>query len=200
MPTLDPKVDAYIAKSPAFAKPILTHLRGLIHAACPNVVETMKWSAPFFDYQGVLCGMAAFKQHCALNFWKGKLIVKEKDDKSDDAMGQFGRITSIDDLPNKKVMTGYIKQAMKLNEGGVKTPKAPKPEKGKLAVPPDLKAALKKNKKAQATFDNFSPSKQREYVEWITEAKQEATRLQGLAQAIEWIAEGKSRNWKYEKC
>jgi uncharacterized protein YdeI (YjbR/CyaY-like superfamily) len=202
MPTTDPRIDAYIAKSAPFARPILKHLRGLVHAACPDVVETMKWSFPHFDYKGMMCSMAAFKEHCAFGFWKGALILPKSDQPAEEGMGmgQFGRITSIDDLPNKKVLTGYIKQAMKLNDEGVKQPKAPKKEKAPLTVPAYFKAALKKNKNAQAHFDNFSPSKQREYVEWITEAKQEATRDKRLAQAIEWIAEGKARNWKYENC
>jgi uncharacterized protein YdeI (YjbR/CyaY-like superfamily) len=202
MPTLDPRVDAYIAKSAAFAKPILKHIRSLVHAACPDVVETMKWSFPHFDYQGVMCSMAAFKEHCAFGFWKGSLFLPKGNGDGDEGsggMGQFGRITSIDDLPGKKVLTGYIKQAMKLNEAGARVPKAKK-EKPPLTVPDYFRAALKKNKKAQATFDKFSPSHQREYVEWITEAKQDATRQKRLAQAIQWLVEGKSRNWKYEKC
>jgi hypothetical protein len=200
MPTTDPRIDAYIAKSADFAQPILKHIRSLVHAACPDVVETMKWSFPHFEHQGVLCSMAAFKQHCAFGFWKGKLFLPQGDELGDNAMGQFGRITSIDDLPSKKVLLGYIKQAVKLNEEGVKAPKPPKKEKGKLIVPPYFRAALKKSKKAQATFDNFSPSHQREYVEWVTEAKQEATRERRLATAVEWLAEGKSKNWKYENC
>jgi uncharacterized protein YdeI (YjbR/CyaY-like superfamily) len=200
MPKIDPRVDAYIAKAAEFARPILKHLRGLVHVGCPEVVETMKWSFPHFEHQGVLCSMAAFKQHCAFGFWKGKLFLPQEHDGSESAMGQFGRITTIDDLPAKKVLLGYIKQAVKLNEAGVKAPKTAKKEKSTLVVPPYFKAALKKNKKAQTTFDNFSPSHQREYVEWITEAKQEATRQRRLETAIEWLAEGKSRNWKYEKC
>jgi len=148
----------------------------------------------------VLCSMAAFKQHCAFGFWKGKLFLPKGDELDKNAMGQFGRITSIDDLPTKKVLLGYVKQAVKLNEEGVKAPKPPKKEKAKLVVPPYFRAALKKNKKAQSAFVNFSPSHQREYVEWITEAKQEATRQRRLETAIEWLAQGKSRNWKYEKC
>lgn len=200
MPKIDPRVDAYIAKAAEFARPILKHLRGLLHAGCPEVVETMKWSFPHFEHHGVLCSMAAFKQHCAFGFWKGKLFLPKEHDGGENAMGQFGRISSIGDLPAKKVLLGYIKQAVKLNEEGIKAPKAPKKERAALVVPPYFKAALKKNKKAQTTFDNFSPSHQREYVEWITEAKQEATRQRRLETAIQWLAEGKSRNWKYEKC
>jgi len=200
MPTTDPRIDAYIAKSADFAKPILKHIRALVHAGCPSVVETMKWSFPHFEHEGVLCSMAAFKQHCAFGFWKGKLFLPKSEDLGENAMGQFGRIARIDDLPSKKVLLGYIKQAVKLNEEGIKTPKRPKQEKAKLVVPAYFRAALKKNKQAQTTFDNFSPSQQREYVEWITEAKQEATRERRLATALGWLAEGKSKNWKYEKC
>lgn len=199
MPIIDSRIDAYIAKSADFAKPILKHIRSLVHAGCPDVIETMKWSFPHFEHHGVLCSMAAFKQHCAFGFWKGKLFLPEGNDLGENAMGQFGRITSIDDLPSKKVLLGYIKQAVKLNEEGTKAPKPPKKEKGKLVVPAYFRAALKKNKKAQTTFDNLSPSHQREYVEWITEAKHEATRQRRLATALQWLAEGKSKNWKYEK-
>jgi len=193
-------MDAYIAKSGEFAKPILTHLRKLVHTACPDVEEAMKWSAPHFLCKGMLCSMAAFKAHCAFGFWKGSLIFGGDNAAESEAAGQFGRITSVSDLPADKKLIGYIKQAMKLNEDGVKVEK-PKPAKKKeLVVPPDLAAALKKNKIAKETFDNFSPSHKREYVEWITEAKREETRKQRLATAVEWIAEGKSRHWKYARC
>jgi uncharacterized protein YdeI (YjbR/CyaY-like superfamily) len=201
MGTRDARVDAYIAKSAEFARPILEHLREVVHAACPDVVETMKWSRPHFDYKGAFCGMSAFKEHCAFGFWKGSLIVP-KSGGDESAMGQFGRITKVTDLPSKKVLTGYIKQAMKLNDEGVPAPnrmksKAPKPA---LAVPDDLTSALAANHAARATFEKFSPSNRREYVEWITEAKTEATRTRRLETAIEWMAEGKSRNWKYQNC
>lgn len=194
--TRDPRIDAYIAKSADFAKPILTYLREIVHRACPRVEETMKWSAPHFMYEGMLCGMASFKSHCAFGFWKGGLVLDAKG-KTREAMGHFGRITSLEDLPSKKVLSGYIRKAMALNEKGIPSPtrtkRAPKPE---AAVPKDLAAALDKNQKAGATFD-FSPSHRREYVEWITEAKTEATRQRRLETAIGWMAEGKSRNWKY---
>ena len=195
--TRDPRIDAYIAKSADFAKPILTYLREIVHRACPRVEETMKWSAPHFMYEGMLCGMASFKSHCAFGFWKGGLVLDAKG-KTREAMGHFGRITSLEDLPSKKVLSGYIRKAMALNEKGIPSPtrtkRAPKPE---AAVPKDLAAALDKNHKAGATFDDFSPSHRREYVEWITEAKTEATRQRRLETAIGWMAEGKSRNWKY---
>jgi uncharacterized protein YdeI (YjbR/CyaY-like superfamily) len=198
----DPHVDAYIARSADFAPPILEHLRGVVHAACPDVEETLKWSMPHFMYQGMLCGMAAFKQHCTFGFWKGSLIVDGDGDGegAEAAMGQFGRITKLSDLPSRRILSGYVKQAMKLNEQGVKHPtrvkKAPKP----LVVPAVLAAALKKNRKAGAAFQNFNLSHRREYVDWITEAKTPETRQRRLASAIEWLSEGKSRNWKYEKC
>ena len=195
----DPRIDAYIEKSADFAKPILSHLREVVHAAVPDVEETLKWSMPAFMYHGILCGMAAFKQHCAFNLWKGSLIVGSDGDR--EAMGQFGRITKVSDLPAKRVLTGYIRQAAALNEGGVKTPKVRKPGLDRKPVPatapPDLAAALKKNARARATFDGFSPSHKREYIEWVTEAKREETRQRRLGQAIEMLAEGKTRNWKY---
>jgi hypothetical protein len=196
----DPRVDAYIGKSADFAKPILTHLRDVIHSACPDAEETMTWSAPHFEYKGMLGGMAAFKEHCAFGFWKGALVTG--DATKGEAMGGFGRITKVSDLPPKAVLAGFVKKAMKLNEENVPRPKTkvPKPPKAEIPVPDYLAAALKKNRKAQATFDAFSPSHRREYLEWITEAKQEDTRRRRMAQAIEWMSEGKSRNWKYEKC
>jgi uncharacterized protein YdeI (YjbR/CyaY-like superfamily) len=198
----DPRIDAYIAKSADFAQPILVHLRELVHAACPDVEETMKWSFPHFMYKGMLCGMSAFKQHVAFGFWKGKLIVDDAGNSVEDAMGQFGRITRIADLPPKKTLTAYVKKAMALNDAGIKSPtrvKSAKP-KPEATVPDDLAAALKKNAKARKTFEAFSPSARREYIEWITEAKRETTRVQRLATTLEWLAEGKQHNWKYMDC
>jgi uncharacterized protein YdeI (YjbR/CyaY-like superfamily) len=197
MGTRDPRVDVYIAKQADFARPILTHLREVVHAACPDVEETMKWSSPFFMYHGTMCQMAAFKEHCAFGFWKGALVVGRSSGDDDRAAGQFGRITSVKDLPPKTELTRYIKKAMQLNEEGVAVPKT-KTARPQLPVPPELTAALAKNKKARARFDAFPPSHQREYSEWIGEAKREATRASRVEQAIEWIAEGKSRNWKYQ--
>lgn len=189
----DPRVDAYIAKSADFAKPILTHLRKLVHEGCPDVVETVKWGMPAFEYSGFLGGMAAFKAHCAFNLWKGSLLGA----KNEDAMGQFGRITAVSDLPKDSVLVGYVREAARMNAEGVKVPKRPKEPKKPLATPPDLASALKKNAKARATFEGFSPSHKREYVEWITEAKTEETRKKRLGTAIEWMAQGKPRMWKY---
>jgi len=199
----DPRIDAYISNAPEFARPILVHLREVVHAACPGVEETMKWSMPSFVYAGgILCGMAAFKQHATFGFWKGRLIVPGDGGSNESAMGQFGRITKVSELPSKKVLAGYVKQAMKLNEEGVKDPARTRPDKSKPApaTPNVLLAALKKNNQAKATFDAFSPSCKREYIDWINEAKREETRQRRVAQAVEWIAEGKQRNWKYQAC
>lgn len=202
MSTTDKRIDAYIEKSAGFAKPILMHLRKLVHKACPDVDETIKWGMPYFDYRGsALCNMAAFKEHCAFGFWKAKLMkdpekIFNKDGKN--AMGQFDRITSVKDLPADNIMTAYIKEAATLNEAGIKVPK-PKTAPKELVIPEALTAALKKNKKANTTFEKFPPSHKREYAEWIAEAKTEATRNKRIDISIEWIAEGKGRNWKYEK-
>ena len=199
MGTRDPRFDAYIAAAPPFAQPILSHLREVVHAACPEVREEMKWSSPHFTWRGMLAHMAAFKQHCAFGFWKGALVIGE-DERAGDAMGQFGRITSLDDLPPDEVLAGYVRRAMELNEAGVKAPprpvKHPKPD---LPVPDDLSGALAANDDARAAFDGFSPSQRREYLEWITEAKTEATRGKRLRQAVEWMSEGKTRHWKYQR-
>jgi uncharacterized protein YdeI (YjbR/CyaY-like superfamily) len=167
MGTRDARVDDYLAKSADFARPILTHLRDLVHAACPDVEETMKWSFPHFMYKGMLCSMASFKEHCAFGFWKSSLIVEKGGAAVEKAMGQFGRITQLSDLPSNKILSGYIKDAMKLNEAGVKAPSPMKPKtpKAELVVPDDLASALQANQKAKATFENFSPSQKREYVE-----------------------------------
>jgi uncharacterized protein YdeI (YjbR/CyaY-like superfamily) len=197
MPTLDPRIDAYIEKSAPFARPILQHIRAVVHAACPDVVETMKWSMPHFEYHGVLCNMAAFKAHCAMGFWKGALLFGDANEK--DAMGHMGRITSVEDLPSKKELTAIVKKAAKLNEEGVKVEKPKRAPKQELETPDELVQALKENRKARETFEQFSPSHRREYVEWIAEAKSDATRARRIEQAIEWMNEGKSRNWKYER-
>jgi len=201
MGTRDKRIDAYIAKSAEFARPILTYLRDIVHEGCPEVQETIKWGFPNFDYKGIMCGLAAFKEHCAFGFWKGSLIFDPKENKNMDAMGQFGRITSFRDLPSKKTLIGYVKKARQLNDDGVKVPrKITPPEKKKdLEVPDYFTAALKKNKKALATFEGFPYSKKKDYVEWVTEAKTDETREKRLKTSVEWMAEGKGRNWKYEK-
>jgi len=204
MATKDPRIDAYIAKSADFAKPILTHIRELVHQGCPEVEETIKWNMPFFMYKGMFCHMAAFKTHCSLGFWKSKLVMGKNcppNDGDKDGMGQFGRISSLKDLPADKKMVAYIKEAKRLNDEGIQKPSKPKPTRPReLEIPTELVAAFKKNKKAMATFEEFSHSHKKEYVEWITEAKRDETRKQRLAMAIAWMAEGKARNWKYERC
>lgn len=199
MPTTDKRVDAYIAKSQDFAKPILMHIRKLVHAACPDVEETMKWSFPHFDYKGMMCSMASFKHHCAFGFWKESLM-KEAAFPEKTAMGSFGRITSLKDLPGDATMKKLIKEAVRLNDQDVKVQKKPSTQKKELVVPDILVKALARNKKAAATFENFPPGCKREYIEWVTEAKTDATRDKRLATTIEWLTQGKRRNWKYEKC
>jgi uncharacterized protein YdeI (YjbR/CyaY-like superfamily) len=195
-----PAVDAYIAKSAPFARPILTHIRKLMHKACPQIEETIKWSVPHFEYKGVIAGMAAFKQHAAFGFWKQRLM---KDPTGFFARGEHGmggrKIRSVDELPSDTVLLRYIREAVALNEQGARIKRVAQ-KKPPVKPPPYLVAALKKNTKARATFENLSPSAQREYVEWLTEAKQDATRERRLVTTIEWLAAGKQRNWKYQNC
>lgn len=207
----DPRIDAYIAKSQPYARPILKQLRAVVHEACPDVEETIKWSLPHYQYRGMLCAMAAFKAHCTFGFWKGDLVLGEGGRSAEQAMGQFGRITKVADLPPKSVIARYVRIAMKLNDEGAK-PKwllarnAKRAAKGSrpgtkppVRVPADLAAALRKNVKARAAFAGFPPSHRREYVEWITGAKRPETRARRLATAVGWMAEGKSYNWRYER-
>jgi hypothetical protein len=198
----DPRVDAYIEKAQPFAKPILRHIRDVVHAACPGVEESVKWSHPHFDYKGIFCGMAGFKAHCTFGFWKGALlkdVVKGIPLDGDDAMGQFGRITSLADLPGDKALSRIVRAAAKLNDDNVSAPRAKPKPKPPVKVPPYFTVALKKNKKAFAAFEAFPPSHRREYVQWVIEAKTDETRDRRLTTAVEWIAEGKGRNWKYER-
>jgi uncharacterized protein YdeI (YjbR/CyaY-like superfamily) len=189
-----PGVDAYIRKSAPFARPILTKVRALFHKACPDIEEAMKWSFPHFEYRGIVGSMAAFKQHATFGFWKASLmndpygLFNPNDAEGDTSMSR-AKFTDVAELPPDQVLIEYIRAAVALNEQGIKVEK-PKPKKKPEAdVPADLQAALKKNKKALAAFEAFSPSHRREYVEWIAEAKQEATRKKRVAQAVEWLAE-----------
>lgn len=196
----DARVDAYIRRSAPFAQPILEHLRSVVHAASPEIEEAMKWSFPHFMYKGMLCGMAAFKAHATFGFWKGSLIVDRNGQPAEKAMGQFGRLTAVTDLPPKKVLIGYVRQAMRLNDAGVIPPGRVRPRKPRpIIVPPALKKALAQNAKARAMFDEFSPTHRREYCEWIAGAKREETRASRLAKAIELIAMGKPQHWKYQR-
>jgi uncharacterized protein YdeI (YjbR/CyaY-like superfamily) len=206
MAAKEKKIDAYIAKSADFAKPILLHIRELVHKACPDVEEKVKWGMPFFDYKGeMLCHIASFKQHAVMGFWKAPLMkdsVLLENAKAETAMGHLGKLTSLKDLPPDKKITAWIKEAMLLNDKGIKLPSKVKPtekEKKELTVPDYFTKALAKNKKAKQVFENFAYSHKKEYVMWITEAKTEETRDKRMETALEWIAEGKSRLWKYEK-
>ena len=199
----NPKVDGYIERAGAFAQPVLEHLRRLVHKACPEVEETIKWSMPFFVYQGeILANMAAFKAHCSFQIWGREIVAAMRKDglEVEGGMGSLGKITSVKDLPKDAALLGYLRQATALVKDGAKTfPKRTTVAKAEAEVPSELAAALKKNKTASKMFTEFSSGKKREYVDWIAEAKQEATKLRRVAQAVEWIAEGKARNWKYEK-
>jgi len=200
----DKRIDSYIAKSADFAKPVLAHLRALIHKTCPEVEETIKWGMPSFEFKGPFIGFAAFKKHCVLGFWKAALmkdskILTGKDTKA--AMGNLGKITSIEDLPRDTVLVRWIKEAMKLNDSGVKFVRATKPkhERKEYKMPAGFQKELDKNKKAKSVFEGFATSHKREYLEWICEAKTDVTRDKRIDTAIEWLSEGKSRNWKYQK-
>jgi uncharacterized protein YdeI (YjbR/CyaY-like superfamily) len=207
--TTNPKVDAYLEKAQPFARPILSHLRELVHKACPEVEETIKWSRPFFEYRSaILCNMSAFKEHCSFGFWGEEIaaLLRESKIVRADGMGSLGRITRLEDLPPAKQLLAWIRQAAAFVDDGQytspiaarrKVAKAPKPA---LEAPAEFTVALHKNKQASAAFAAFSPSCRREYVEWISEAKRPETRDKRIATAIEWMAEGKTRNWKYENC
>jgi uncharacterized protein YdeI (YjbR/CyaY-like superfamily) len=206
---LNPKVEAYLAKVQPFAVPIVTHLRSLIHQGCPGVEETIKWSRPFFEYRGaILFNISAFKEHCSFGFWGVEIgeILREAGVLQSDGMGSLGRITSLDDLPSDKVLLGWIRQSRKFVDDGQftspiaarnKVVKAPKPEP---ETPAEFADALKRDKKAASVFRELSPSCKREYIEWIADAKRAETREKRIATALEWIAEGKQRNWKYQNC
>jgi len=197
MAIIDQRVDAYIQNAAPFARPILMHIRKSVHTGCPDVEETIKWSFPHFVYKGMLCSMASFKAHCSFGFWKGSLLEVPPNGTS---MSQFGRITSLEDLPGSKELTRLVRQAAALNDVGLKLPRQKRTApKAPPKAPADLQKALKPNRAASATFKALSASHKREYIEWITEAKTEPTRKKRITTTIEWLAAGKSRNWKYEK-
>lgn len=203
MEQYDNRVDVYINKSREFAKPILEYIREIVHETSPLLTEAMKWGFPFFEYKGVVCQMASFKEHCAFGFWKASLLNDPYGVLSigDGAAGSFGRITKIEDLPAKEILQDFILQAIALNESGKKTPEAIKKAsapKTELVVPEYFREFLTTYPNASLNFDRFSYSQKKEYVEWIVEAKTEATRQKRLETAAEWIAEGKSRHWKYK--
>lgn len=196
----DPRIDAYIQKAAPFARPVLKRIRKAVHAGCPGVQETIKWGMPAFHYEGPLCGMAAFKAHATLGFWKASLLKKGRSlhAPAEKAMGQFGRISSIDDLPSERTLIALVRRAALLNEKGVKVVRTRKP-KAALPTPGDLMAALRKNGAALRAFQGMSPSHRREYVEWIVEAKRDETRARRIKTAVEWISLGRGRNWKYAR-
>jgi len=196
MPRKDPRVDAYIENAQPFARPILKHIRAAVLSASSELEETLKWGHPTFVYHGNVCTMAAFKQHITLGFWKAKLLLDANGRPAGEAWGQFGRITEIPDLPPKRELVGYVKKAMTLNEDGVTVKREVKP-KQPIPVPAALKAALAKAPRAKAFFAALPPGHQREYLQWVTEAKTDATRDKRIATTIEWLSEGKHRNWKY---
>jgi uncharacterized protein YdeI (YjbR/CyaY-like superfamily) len=195
MPDDSKTIDAYIAKAAPFAKPILKKIRSVVHKSCPEIEERMKWGMPSFEKNGIVCFAAAFKSHAWFGFFRASQL--------DDPAGILGdrhlRLTDVSQLPADKILIDYVKRAIALNESGAKSPMSrPKgPKKPEAKVPADLAAALGKNAKARVAFEQFPPGHRREYVEWITEAKKEETRQRRLAQAIDWIAQGKPRNWKY---
>jgi uncharacterized protein YdeI (YjbR/CyaY-like superfamily) len=194
----DPRVDAYIARQADFARPILEHIRALMHRACPEAEEAIKWGMPAFLYKGKqLAGMAAFKAHATLGFWRRS--EEQGQEAKKDAMGSFGRLTAVADLPDEATLTARVHEAMALIDAGAKTVrnKTPKPT---LDMPEDLAAALSASPAAQATYDAFPPGCRREYLEWVIEAKRPETRAKRIAQAVAQMAEGKKRNWKYENC
>jgi uncharacterized protein YdeI (YjbR/CyaY-like superfamily) len=193
----DPRVDDYIAKSAPFARPILRRIRAAVHAGCPDVEETMKWSFPHFMHHGILCSMASFKSHCAFGFWKETLMTGTEGPNGTIAP-QFGKVTSVRDLPTRAAFLRLVREAARLNEDGVKPPPRPAPDRARsVRAPADLLAALKNNARARAAYDEMSPSHKREYIEWITEAKRDETRKRRVAAAVEWMAEGRIRDWRY---
>jgi uncharacterized protein YdeI (YjbR/CyaY-like superfamily) len=199
MGSSDPRIDAYIERQAEFAQTILHYVRAVVHEACPDCEETLKWSSPSYMYKGkILAGMAAFKAHAVFGFWSGSLVL-EADPEQKSAMGQFGRLTSVDELPPRAMLIALTHKAMKLIDDGVKPPRD-KHKKPPFTVPQDLRAAIDALPAAKATFDAFPPSQQREYADWVADAKRDETRAKRLAQSVEWLAEGKRRNWKYENC
>ena len=197
----DKRVDAYILKAKPFARPILRHVRALVHKAVPGTEETIKWGFPHFEYKGMMCSMAGFLEHCAVGFWKSRQLpdpdgILEIGDGAG-AMGNLGRITNRKDLPPDGVLLKYFKAARALNEEGVRGSARPRRSAAPLVVPAFFMNAVKKNAKALKMFQNFPPSHKREYVEWVSSAKTEETRERRLATAVEWMAEGKPQNWRY---
>lgn len=196
----DRRIDAYIAKVPAFAGPILEHLRAVVHEGCPEVEETMKWSHPAFEYRGFFCMMAAFKEHCKFGFWRPDVRALFGDESRDpEALHQFEHIRALADLPARRELLKQVRQAKRIHDSGPPPPKKPRATpKAELAIPPDLSAALARNRRAQRAWDGLRPSHRREYVDWLVSAKRAETREKRLLTTLEWLEEGKSRYWQYE--
>lgn len=196
-------VTAYIARQQPFAKPILSHLRGLVHEGCPEVVETIKWGMPAFDYKGPFASMAAFRAHAVFGFWKEKLLAKDGrplGKPGEKAMGSFGRLTSVADLPGRRAMLALVRRAMKLNDEGVRHPTRSRARRPVVVRPPAyFLAAVRANRKALATWESLAPSHRRDYVEWVTGAKTEATRARRMTTTVEWLAKGRKLTWEYER-
>jgi len=202
MPLTDPRVDAYIEKSQPFAQPILHHLRKLVHKACPDIHETIKWGFPNFEYKGLVCSMASFKAHCAFSFWKAALMRdahKFLSPSGKTAMGHFNRITTLNDLPSETIMIDYIHEAVSLNKAKMAVPKKQRTSTDPEPASQSFLAALKENPIALSNFERMPAGHRREYIQWINEAKTDPTRLKRITTAVEWISEGKGRNWKYER-
>ncbi len=204
MEQYDHRIDAYISKKPAFTQPILQHIRALMHATSPLITETIKWGHPFFEYHGVMANMAAFKEHCAFGFWDSSALIDPHGviDRAGEkeSAGNFGRLTKVTDLPGDEILKDFILQAMAINEKGQKpvVKKAAPAPKAPIETPDYFIEALARHPEAAAAFYDFSPSHRKEYLQWITEAKTEATREKRMAQAFEMMSEGKSRHWKYQ--
>ena len=189
----DPRIDAFIAKSAPFAQPILTHLRALVHRALPEAEETIKWSMPHFTVNGKnVAGLGSFKAHAA--------FIIHGDGRQGEAMGQYGKLASLADLPDEAALIAKLHDARDRLTSGAKQPKLKSPPREKLQMPDEFAEALAQNPQASVTYDGFAASHQRDYLEWVTEAKRPETRSKRIAQAVEWLAEGKKRHWKYESC
>lgn len=202
----NPAVDAYIAKSADFAQPILRHVRKLMHRGYPRIEETIKWGVPAFEHAGIVAIMAAFKRHVAFGFWHEKSIRarlgKDADRvfPKDAKLGMGGRrYLSRGDLPPDATIVRAVKLAVALNASGQKPRRVRRPKPPPKA-PAYLAAALRKNAKARATWARLTPGRQREYVEWLVEAKRAETRERRLGQALAWLAAGKPLHWKYQDC
>ena len=194
----DPRVDTYIERAAEFARPILTHIRERVDAALPEAEETLKWGAPAFTLNGkILLGMAAFKQHAALNFWRGQEL--RGSEAKADGMGQFGRLTSLADLPDDAELDSLFREAADLSRTAP-APRQPKPVRAEPEMHPAFAEALAATPAAADFFARSAPSCRREYLEWIADAKRDETRAKRIAKAVEQLAEGKKLNWKYEKC